>query len=169
MNAGVARRVARRLHGHQFDRSGEPLINHVERVAGDVPPPARAVAYLHDVLERVHGAGEELRELGLSDEELSVLGLLTRHPDELYSVYVMRIAHRDGRVGRIARTVKLADLDDHLRQRARAGAPDYAWAREQIVAAQLAHGEAPMVGGARREMRRTGPRAKTADGLRRTG
>lgn len=153
-----------------MDRSGEPLIDHVERVAGGVPPPARALAYLHDVLERVDGAGEELRELGLSENDLSVLGLLTRSSDEPYSVYVMRIAQRNGRVGRIARILKLADLDDHLRQRrVRAGAPNYAWAREQIVAAQRAHGEAPRIGGARREMRRAGFRAATEDRLRRTG
>lgn len=86
---------------------------------------------------------EDLRELGLDDIELTVLSLLTRRPDERYMAYIMRIARAEGDPGRIARTVKLADLDDHLRQRPVRRSPDYAWGRERILASQLAHGETP--------------------------
>lgn len=84
---------------------------------------------------------EELRELGLNGIELAVLSLLTRRPDETYKAYVMRIARADGTPGRIARTVKLADLDDHLRQRRVQRSPDYAWARERMLASEAAHRE----------------------------
>lgn len=166
----MAHHVAYRLHEHQLDRAGEPVIDHVERVAAGVPPRARGLAYLHDVLEQVDGADDELRKLGLSDDELSILGLLTRSPDEPYSAYVSRIARSNGRVGRIARVIKMADLDDHLRQRpVRPGAPDYAWAQEQIIASQRAHGEAPPASRAQREIRRADVQAATEGRLRRTG
>ena len=118
------------------------MIEHVERVADAVPAEVRALAYLHDVLERADAGGEELLELGLSDDERSVLALLTRRSDKRYTAYVMDIARAEGTIGRIARTIKLADLDDHLRQRqVAAGAPCYAWAREKIAAHQRANGE----------------------------
>jgi len=170
MNADIARGAARRLHGRQLGRSGEPLIEHVERVARAVPLEARALAYLHDVLEHAGRAGEELHELGLSEEEVAVIVLLTRAQDESYRVYVMRIARADGRAGRIARTIKLADLDDHLRhRRGRAGAPNYAWARQQVTAAQAAHGEVPAAEDASRNAREHAPWLTPAGGLRRVG
>ena len=142
MNAAVAHSVARRVHAGQLTRSGEPLIEHVERVARAVPPHARALAYLHDVLERADRASEELLELGLTDEEGSVLALLTRRPTESYKKHVMRIARADGRTGQIARTIKLADLDDHLNHiRIRRRTPDYAWAREQLTGSQQTNRE----------------------------
>jgi hypothetical protein len=107
VSAEGARRVARQIHGGQLTRLGEPVIEHVERVAGAVPAESRALAYLHDILERADVCNEELLELGLSDDEQSVLALLTRRPDEPYRVYVMGIARAEGTIGRIARTIKL--------------------------------------------------------------
>ena len=143
MDAIAASAVARRLHSGQVTRTGEPLIEHVERVAGAVPPEARALACLHDVLERANPSSEELRELDLSDAEWRVLALLTRGSRESYKLYISRIARAGGKAGAIARTIKLADLDDHLRHRQpRARTPDYSWARRTIVASQEARGEA---------------------------
>jgi hypothetical protein len=143
VSAEVARVVARRIHRDQVTRFGEPVIEHVERVAGAVPAEARALAYLHDVLEAGDAGSGELLALDLSDDERSVLALLTRRPDEPYRGYVMGIARAAGTIGALARVVKLADLDDHLRQRhVAAGAPCYAWARERITAYQRANGEA---------------------------
>lgn len=59
-------------------------------------------------------AGDRSR---LNNHESAVLALLNRRPKESYRRYVMRIAQVHGEPGRIARTIKLADLDDHLRQR----------------------------------------------------
>ena len=124
--AEVAHAAARRIHAGQISRSGEPLIEHVERVAHALPTELRGLAYLHEVLKRADGAMEEVRELGLNEIELAVLIPLTRRPDETCRAYVMRIARADRKAGRIARAVKLADLDDHLRQRRVGRHPDYA-------------------------------------------
>jgi (p)ppGpp synthase/HD superfamily hydrolase len=142
VEANDARVIARRVHAGQLSRAGEPLIDHVQRVAEAVPVEARALAYLHDVLERAEHPCEQLRRLGLNNHESCVLALLTRRPKESYKRYVMRIARAPGEPGRIARTIKLADLDDHLRQRrVAARAPDYAWARQTIVLSRRANRE----------------------------
>lgn len=142
MEANEAKVIASRVHAGQLSRAGEPLIDHVQRVAEAVPAEGRALAYLHDVLERVEHPGEQLSTLALNPHESSVLALLTRRPKESYRRYVMRIARADGEAGRMARAIKLADLDDHLRQRrVPARAPDYAWAKQMILLAQHARGE----------------------------
>lgn len=118
------------------------MFDHVERVAQSVPPAYRALAYLHDVPERSERVVEELHEHELTESEYEVLELLTREIDASYAGYVMRIVRADGRAGRMARAIKLADLDDHLRQRRLAvPAPNYGWARGQILAAQRSRGE----------------------------
>jgi hypothetical protein len=135
----VARGIARRSHVGQRDRFGEPVIEHVERVAARVPPEARATALLHELLELTSIERGQLRARGLSAIELGALELLTRRTDEPYRAHVMVIANAPGRRGRIARLVKLADLEDHLaRSRIPPDAPPYAWARRCL----LEHSEA---------------------------
>lgn len=137
MEAVIARSFARRSHAGQRSRFGERMTDHVERVARSLPEEARALGYLHDVLERAPTTGTELRANGVTDIEYAVLKLLTHRPGETYAAYVERIAGARGAAGRLARMVKRADLDDHLgHSRIPLGAPDYQWARTQIVAAQ---------------------------------
>jgi hypothetical protein len=137
MDSDVARNIAHYSHVDQRDRHGEPIVEHVERVAAAVPEDARAVAFLHDVLERTAISQDELREQGLGEVELAALELLTRPPDELYELYCLRIAWARGEAGVLARTVKLADLDDHISRRPQADdVPPYAWARRHITIAQ---------------------------------
>jgi len=133
----LARTIAETEHGSERDRFGDLLVEHLERVAAAVPPDARATAWLHDVLEHSDIDPAELCAEGLSDVELAALELLTRTPTELYELYVLRIAHATGAEGRLARAIKLADLDDHLAHgRMPATAPPYAWARRHIATSQ---------------------------------
>jgi hypothetical protein len=132
--SGVARRIACTHHRGQRTRFDDPVIEHLERVAARVPDEARAVTWLHDLLELTPVGRPELRAWGLTAVEERALGLLTRGPAEPYEDYVLRVASVPGRAGRIARAVKLADLDDHLAHgRSWPGAPPHAWARRRVL------------------------------------
>src|SRR5579884_748 len=134
MSPGVARSIAIREHQGQRTRFGDAVVEHVRRVAAAVPPEARATAWLHDLLELTSFSLAQLRARGLTIAESAALHLLTRDPDEPYATYVLRIATATGPAGRIARSVKLADLDDHLTHgRIPRGAPPYAWARRRLL------------------------------------
>ena len=135
MQQHTAREIALRLHADQRDRFGEPILNHLARVAAAVPPDAERIAWLHDVIERTPVSDEELHAMGLTSTELEALALLSRTPTESYELYALRIAFAAGAAGRLARTVKLADLDDHIAHpSAPADAPPYRWARRHIAA-----------------------------------
>lgn len=139
MEIEIARWIARLVHAGAQNRAGEPMIDHVERVADAVPEHLRSIAYLHDVLESSASTPGDLRCYGLTETESAALALLTRDADESYCSYVERIAAAPGCGGELARRVKLADLDDHLlRQTVSPGAPNYAWARGRIAAALTA-------------------------------
>jgi hypothetical protein len=136
MESRVARNIAHYSHLAIRNRFDEPVIEHVERVAAAVPADMRAVAFLHDVLEGTSTDLGELRAQGLTPFEEAVLEVLTRRSGESYELYVLRVAWAAGDVGTIARTVKLADLDDHLgHPELPNGAPPYGWARRHVVVA----------------------------------
>ena len=135
MNAEAARDIALRIHAGQRNRFGEPLVEHLARVAAAVPAEARATAWLHDAMERTPVTAEELRAAGATADELAAIVLLSQAPSESYELYALRIAHADGEAGRLARAVKVADLDDHIAHRhAPPDAPPYGWARRHIAA-----------------------------------
>jgi hypothetical protein len=86
---------------------------HPERVAAAVPDDCKVVALLHDAVEDGHvslgAAGWALRP-----DEGEALLWLTRTDSGPYASYIDMIAVTKGRAGRIARTVKIADLRDNL-------------------------------------------------------
>jgi hypothetical protein len=144
MDALTARSIAHAAHGGQRDRRGTLCTEHIERVAASVSSEARSVAFLHDLLERTDTPYEALRVNGLTDVEASALELLTRTDGEPYATHVLRIAHTRGPAGRLARAVKVADLEDHLLRAthdSQPGDPPYAWARRHIAIAQERRGE----------------------------
>jgi hypothetical protein len=100
---GVAQSIASRQHEGQRNRFGDPVIDHVQRVAAAFPPHARATALLHDLYELCPTAHRQLRGKHLTRTELEALELLTHASDEPYEVYVRRIADPPGLAGRLAR------------------------------------------------------------------
>jgi hypothetical protein len=103
-------------------------------VAASVPPEARSVAYLHDILEHSDASVAYLEAAGVTLVELQAVQLLTRHPDESFEAHALRIAYAKGSAGRLARMVKLADIDDHLSQEGgSASQRPYGWARCHVA------------------------------------
>ena len=106
-------------HGEQTDKGGEAYIKHLMRVAGTVPKLYMPVAILHDYFEDVMPLSEfrdPLRDMALhlsflSELEIYALYLLTRPEDVSYAFYIDRLSSGGSH---IARTVKIADLKDHL-------------------------------------------------------
>jgi hypothetical protein len=136
MEPPVARDIALSIHADQRDRFGEAVLDHLARVAAAVPPDAAATAWLHDAMELTPITAAELHAAGLTARESAALELLTRAPGESYELYALRIEFADGEAGRLARAVKLADLDDHMAHRVvPIDAPPYGWARRRIAAA----------------------------------
>src|SRR4051812_2215781 len=132
MDSATARSLAHEVHFGQRTRHGTLLSEHLERVAAAVPEHAATVAFLHDILEHSDLTMDDLALLGVTEEDQAALMLLTREPDESFEAHSLRIAFDHGPGGRIARIVKLADLDDHLSSRKVSGAPPYGWARHHI-------------------------------------
>ena len=113
MEPEIAHTIASRHHVGQRTRFGDCVIDHVERVAAAVPADARVTALLHDLLELCPTARWQLRGKDLTRTELEALELLTHAPGETYEAYVRRIVDARGPAGQLARTVKLADLEDN--------------------------------------------------------
>jgi len=137
----AARRFAERVHEGALDRYGEPLLDHVRRVAAAVPPEARVVAWLHETLELAPVTPEQLAGCGASGEEIAAVQLLTRAPDvsaRAYLAHVARIAAAPGRAGGLARIVKVADLRDRLENRPAAPPAEAAWPPHDAALSMLA-------------------------------
>lgn len=106
--------LATQAHAGQVDKAGQPYILHPLRVMlavgteqGDVP---QIVAVLHDVLEDTTVTLAGLQVTGHFNEVvLTALDAITRRHKESYAAYIDRV--RDNRV---ARLVKLRDLEDNL-------------------------------------------------------
>jgi hypothetical protein len=143
-SATAAREIAYAWHSEPRDRAKEAIVEHLERVAAAVPDEARAVAYLHDMLEHTDASVAELETAGVTPVELKAILLLTRYPDESFEVHTLRIANAKGPEGRLARTVKLADIEDHL---AREGSSrphrPYSWARRHVAVGRARLDSAP--------------------------
>jgi hypothetical protein len=121
-----ARELAREAHAGQIRRSGLPYITHPARVAEllSEDPIARAVAWLHDTLEKTYLTPSLLRRAGYCPAIVDTIVLLTNDKQEPYESYLCRVAQCP-----LARRVKLSDirhnLDDspvpELRERYRTG------------------------------------------------
>lgn len=108
--------IAETAHAGQIRRgSGEAYINHPLRVAAHATGPAKVAAVLHDVIEDTGVTREELEGKGIPVLVLDVLDLLTRRENETYRDFIERIATAPGEAGRIARDIKLDDIDDNLK------------------------------------------------------
>jgi (p)ppGpp synthase/HD superfamily hydrolase len=112
-NLEHALEIAEQAHAGQADKTGEPYLEHLQRVAADVETlDEKVVAYLHDLLEKGEGwSRDRLEAEGFSPRIVSAVEALTRQRDEDEGHFVRRAAANE-----LARAVKRADLEDNRRQ-----------------------------------------------------
>jgi hypothetical protein len=119
METDRARVIAERLHAGDREADGTPLLRHIRRVVRTAPDDTRPVAWLHEALDWTTVSEHELLASGLTSDELRALRLLHRthdsRSDGVYLAHVHLIARAAGASGRLARLVKIADLQDRLR------------------------------------------------------
>lgn len=93
-------------HKDQMDKSGVPYIFHPFHLAEQMDDEfSTAAALLHDVVEDTDYTFEDLEEMGIPQQVLDALMLLTHEDSVPYMDYVAGLKFNE-----IARKVKMADL-----------------------------------------------------------
>ena len=109
---GRALRIATKAHKGQKLWNGTPFILHPIRVYNSIGYSdfdAEVVALLHDVVEDTDVTLEALKGEFGPGRICSAIDAITRRKGETYREYIVRLSGN-----KLARIVKLADLDDHL-------------------------------------------------------
>jgi (p)ppGpp synthase/HD superfamily hydrolase len=109
----LARALAKVVHAGQSRKGeGEPYFNHVDRVASRVEGwRAKAIAYLHDVIEDTYVDGTILTRIGFPRDLVLDVMALSREATETYTDFISRTLDTGSDD---ALRVKLADLRDNL-------------------------------------------------------
>jgi len=109
----IAEQIARKAHEGQVEKwGGHPYVQHLERVVALVDSPeAKEVAWLHDVLEDSDLTHRDLEKAGIAPAIADAVLLLTRG-SETYAEYIETLRAKRNL---LALVVKIADLQDHLR------------------------------------------------------
>lgn len=107
---GAAKSFAEMAHRGQVDKAGRPYFEHVCAVADGVDTEdEKVVAYLHDVIEDTVFRLEELIVLGIPEDLLVAIVLLTKTPTVPEQTYYEMIKDNE-----LARVVKLSDLRHNM-------------------------------------------------------
>lgn len=106
----AARAIATVAHEGHKRKDGTPYILHPMHVADAVESDvAKAVAWLHDVVEDTFVTVAGLRQAGFPKEVYERVQTLTRRKGETYAEYIERVAQDE-----VTTEVKLADLDHNM-------------------------------------------------------
>lgn len=140
--------LAERAHHNQFDKAGNPYINHPRAVAEALRPHgdhAVMAGLLHDVVEDTDITLDDLRDLGYPEEVVAAVDSVTRRLGEEYMDLIRRAA-----ADPLGRLIKLAD-NAHNSDPARLALLDpeqAAWFEQKYAKARavLLAGEAPREG-----------------------
>jgi (p)ppGpp synthase/HD superfamily hydrolase len=106
--------IATMAHSGQIRKySGEPYVNHCERVSREVDSDIeKAAALLHDVLEDTNTTVMALLEHDIPDEVIQIVKIVTRNKEkENYYEFIMRIIESRNKS---AMRIKMADLQDNM-------------------------------------------------------
>jgi (p)ppGpp synthase/HD superfamily hydrolase len=102
--------LATQAHKRQKDKADMPYILHPLRMMVKMKTESEMMAaVLHDVVEDTGWKLEQLREKGFPEEVLEAVECLTKREGEDYTAFIER-----AKTNRIARKVKIADLEDNM-------------------------------------------------------
>ncbi len=102
--------IATERHRGQCDKGGAPYIGHVMRVSQNCDTPeAAVVALLHDTIEDTGVTAEWLRAQGFPKRVVDAVVALTKREGETYEQFICRAGRN-----KLARSVKVADLEDNM-------------------------------------------------------
>lgn len=118
-NLIAASKIARRAHKGQFDKAGQPYLQHSETVSKtvgeivsswpntseDFAVKALIVGYLHDVLEDSDQTIEDLYKKLVPVDCIRAIEAITKINGENYDVYLAKVKH-----SKLAALVKIADM-----------------------------------------------------------
>ncbi|GED72878.1 hypothetical protein BRE01_65800 [Brevibacillus reuszeri] len=101
--------IATEAHAGQVDKGGSPYILHPLRIMLRMRTEDTMIAaVLHDVLEDTDVTVEDLKKAGISEAVIEGVVALTKQAGETYTDFIRR-----AKCNSIAKTVKLADLEDN--------------------------------------------------------
>lgn len=114
----IAKCIAADAHRGQTDDLGRPYLGHCERIARAMTSNRlKAVAYLHDVVEKSdRWSLERLAATGVAFDVVCAVDALTRRENEGENSYLCRVYEND-----LARQVKIEDLKDNLDEALQSG------------------------------------------------
>jgi (p)ppGpp synthase/HD superfamily hydrolase len=102
--------IAIKAHKGQRDLAGVDYIEHPKSVANLVnSDEEKAVAYLHDVLEDTYITEKDLLQMGIPNNIVLAVKVLTKEKNEPYTKYIERVKEN-----KLASTVKIADLQHNM-------------------------------------------------------
>lgn len=103
-------KLAQKYHKGQFDKGGNPYIEHPLRVMEGVESiNEKVLAVLHDVLEDCDVSRDKLINDGIPEYLVEKLEILCKGTNEKYFDYIDRI-----KVDQLTINVKLSDLEDNM-------------------------------------------------------
>ena len=103
-------KLAVKYHKGQYDKGGNPYIEHPLRVMEDVESiEEKVLAILHDVLEDCDVSKDQLIKAGIPEYLVEKLAILCKGKNEKYFDYIDRI-----KADRLTINVKLSDLKDNM-------------------------------------------------------
>jgi (p)ppGpp synthase/HD superfamily hydrolase len=102
--------IAVEAYRGKTDKAGEAYVLHPLRLMMKfTDDDARITALLHDVIEDSDHTVDSLRAAGVPDHVVDAVEKLSRHADESYEDFILRLAP-----DKLARRVKLADIEDNI-------------------------------------------------------
>ena len=102
--------VSNKVFKDTYDKGGNPYMNHIYSVVGEVSlPEEKIIAYLHDALEDTEMTVGKMKQHRIPEWIITHVELLTHKKEEDYFDYVNRLRYFP-----FAKNVKIADLKNNL-------------------------------------------------------